>query len=555
MKLENLETKEPLIKDFFTWLFDDERIINKEIVLENEIDLTLAPYYMDFNIYYPKQIANFFNSKAMQRLGRISQLDLVIDEFPNTYHNRLEHSKGVYNRKLEEMLHNFENSSWRKKIENKRLKLYILADLIKMAGHDIGHLPLSHALETELLSNRGSHEIIGKRIMLENSEIHSILKSISPLLPDVIKDLYEKDIFNFQKHDESNYDVDRLDYIFRDNLYVGSPVFLPYLHYTTIPTYLNKNGFPKINSDNSIITCKESNSTIDVYDYSSLHDIETFLELRELCYKDIYFSRNTQARENSVIEFLKIFLSTNSQVGENLRNFATILKNSQPDTVDLSLYLEWDDIRFYSEILDIAEKHEDCNIRLLATMTIPKLKSFLTIVHSHLNIHNKEQIYSIHDKEFLKKIKKIIQGENALSKNLKTPNFSFDNTLIFPENKPLPNHYDKLIENGSILSSTKKIKAYNPKEPIYIKDINGKIYDLSYHPCRKCDWANRSVSIHMVYSFIPLLRFNGISNNQIQEICDFCKEVPSQDKSKHEFSINMQPLKIDHNIEDCFLEL
>ena len=95
MNLENLENKEPLIKDFFTWLFDDNRIINKNVNLEQEIDFVLAPYYLDANIYYPKQISDFFNTRPMKRLGRISQLDLAIDEFPNLYHNRLEHYKGV----------------------------------------------------------------------------------------------------------------------------------------------------------------------------------------------------------------------------------------------------------------------------------------------------------------------------------------------------------------------------------------------------------------------------------------------------------------------------
>ena len=99
MNLESLENKEPLIRDFFTWIFDDYRIINKDVILEKEIDLALVPYYKDAHIYYPKQFSIFFNSKPMKRLARISQLDLVIDAFPNAYHTRLEHSKGVYYRK------------------------------------------------------------------------------------------------------------------------------------------------------------------------------------------------------------------------------------------------------------------------------------------------------------------------------------------------------------------------------------------------------------------------------------------------------------------------
>ena len=187
MNLEDMQSKESLIQEFFTWLFDDKRIVNKKIELNKEFDISLAPYYMDPNIYYPQQVADFFNTTAMKRLGRISQLSLAIDSFPNTYHNRLEHSKGAYNRKLEEMLYNFKNPDWKKYVEDNNLKLYIVGDLIKIAGHDIGHFPLSHAFEEEIYNTHEAHEIIGERIMCENEEIQNIYKSISPELTGIIK--------------------------------------------------------------------------------------------------------------------------------------------------------------------------------------------------------------------------------------------------------------------------------------------------------------------------------------------------------------------------------
>lgn len=329
MDLENLENKEPLIKEFFIWLFDDNRIIKKDVNLEKEIDLVLAPNYVDANIYYPKQIADFFNTKAMKRLGRISQLDLVIDEFPNVYHNRLDHSKGVYYRKLEEMLHNFQNSEWKKYVESNNLKLYLLADQFKMAGHDIGHPPLSHALEVQLFNSRGAHEEIGKRIMLENPEIVSLLTSISPDLPNAIREIYEKPILNFNEHDESNCDVDRFDYISRDNLYAGNPIYLPYFHYETVHK-TDENG------------CV---STIDVYEYNQLDKIEHFLETRESGYSDIYFSKNTFVREHCIEHLFKLFLESNSKSGNQLRYFVNTLNSTDLSEVDLSLFLEWDDIK------------------------------------------------------------------------------------------------------------------------------------------------------------------------------------------------------------------
>ena len=555
MNLENLETKQHLIKEFFTWLFDDERIINKEVSLQKETDLSLAAYYMDPNIYYPEQIANFFNTKAMQRLGRISQLDLAIDEFPNVYHNRLEHSKGVYNRKLEEMLYNFQNPMWREQIEKSKMKPYFLAELIKISGHDIGHLPLSHALEIQIFNQRTMHEVIGKRIMLEDTEIQSVLKSISPDLPEILQDLYKRDFSNFHQHDESNYDVDRFDYIFRDNLYAGNPIFVPYSQYKTVNVPLNSLGFPEINSDSSIKTSADSDSTIDVYDYNSLQDIEHFLEIRENGYNNIYFSHTTHIRENTIGALFKTFLSSNSNTGKNLRTFVETLQSCDINNIDLSLFLEWDDIKFYSEILDIAEYHETPDVRLLATMTIPKINEFLTMIYSHLNLYNEGQHYSIEDKKFLQNLKRLIKGNNALSENLRNPNFAMNNTLIFPIDDNFHNQFINMFENGFIKTSTLKVKSYNPNEPIYIMGKDNKIYELSHHPDRKYDWNNRIKHIKYIYTYIPYLRFYGFSDDKINELANFSISPLSQNSNKEFQKINMQPLQVGHNIEDCFLEL
>ena len=128
MDIQDVKNKEPLIKEFYIWLFQDERITNKNINLQSEEDISLASFYCDSKIYYPEQIASFFETKSMKRLAKVSQLDIAINEYPSAYHSRLEHSKGVYNRKLEEFLLNFENPSWKEYIESNNLRLYLLAE-------------------------------------------------------------------------------------------------------------------------------------------------------------------------------------------------------------------------------------------------------------------------------------------------------------------------------------------------------------------------------------------------------------------------------------------
>ena len=60
MKLDDLSSKEQVFYDFFVWLFDDKRITDKNIDLEKEIDISLAPFYNDPNIYFPNKIKIFF---------------------------------------------------------------------------------------------------------------------------------------------------------------------------------------------------------------------------------------------------------------------------------------------------------------------------------------------------------------------------------------------------------------------------------------------------------------------------------------------------------------
>lgn len=338
INLEDIDTKENLIQDFYRWLFDNNNVVDKSVILEKEVDISLAPYYTDPYIYYPKQIANFFNTKAMQRLGRVSQLALANDIYPNIYHSRLEHSKGVYNRKLEEFLYHFQDSNWRKYIDENNLKLYLLADLIKMAGHDIGHLPLSHLMEKEILSYRGAHEDLGKRIMLEDSEIQNVLLKISPKLPDTLNNLYNKHIMNFKEHDESSFDVDRCDYVSRDYLYFGLPIHLPYSHYESISVELDSNGKPLENNDGSVKTSGYSKHKIDVYDEKQLFVIEKLLEKRLEGYRLIYSDPLVFAHEKTINAFFNAFKSKSKYFDSDLKTLISDFKDKSIDKIDLDNY-------------------------------------------------------------------------------------------------------------------------------------------------------------------------------------------------------------------------
>ena len=549
LRIEEITNKGTIFEKFFTWLFDDDRILDKSIELDKEIDMSLCSSYQDPYIYYPKQIKAFFETPAMKRLGRISQLDLTINDNQNAFHNRLEHSKGTYSKKLEELFYNYQNPNWKKYIEDNNLKLYLIAELIKMAGHDIGHTPLSHAIERETLGRKGLHEEIGQRIMLENPEIQQTLSKISPELPQILSDLYNNDILNFQEHDESNYDVDRLDYLNRDSLYLGDKIYLPVQHYSTVNVEKDKNGLPKINQDFSISETTTGNSFIDVYDYSALSEIEKTFSLRLSRYSNKYMPQTVTSLEKTIPILLQYISDSESDIGKDLAQYLSHLSNASVQDIDLDEFTSWDEIKFNTSLLNIAEKHPDSNIRDMAAMLIPQMHAFLNLIYSHLDMHNKTKKFSESELELLRKIKQLIKGDGELSKNLRNPNFAMSNIIFIPADTIV------LSKTGNLLTQTcyTKISAYNVKEPIYVRDSQGKIYELSHHPDRQCDWDKKEIVLQSAFLIVPQLRLNAFSDDEIS----FYKSLlPSENnhsiRQKKEVTINMQPLQVNHDIENEF---
>ena len=100
LDFKNVNTKEDIIKRVFFLAF--LIIIVLRIILlplqKKETDLTLVMIIMILIFIFLIRYTIFFQTQAMKRLGPLVSF-FTVNIFPNTYHNRLEHSKGVYNRK------------------------------------------------------------------------------------------------------------------------------------------------------------------------------------------------------------------------------------------------------------------------------------------------------------------------------------------------------------------------------------------------------------------------------------------------------------------------
>ena len=181
-------------------------------------------------------------------------------------------------------------------------------------------------------------------------------------------------------------------------------------------------------------------------------------------------------------------------------------------------------------------------------MTIPNIDSFLNLIYSHLNVKNVKK-YSQEDEDFLRELKSVLKGNTIIKKNLRNKNYAGNNILISEDTEK---NIRTECESFEI-----PIYAYKKKEPIYVKDENGFVYELSEHPNRKYKWDQRITIVSAKFVVIPFLKYIGVHDDTIHNDFKTFKTLTEYDISlpKRKIEINLQPLQVGHNIENDFLEL
>ena len=215
-------------------------------------------------IAMPEPLMKIIEHEMFQRLRRISQNSMASYVYPSMMSQRFSHSLGAMHLATEAWKTAWENSSYN---EKHKFRMAVkqenphadkspddgedsevnFAENISLALgaatllHDIGHPPFSHALEQVILTHyralgfdeelhrdarvSGSfHEHVGKRIAIE------LIDRIGDPLFFLTKALIDK---NSQSYDsgwakslrrliDSSIDVDRIDYLLRDNYFAGT---------------------------------------------------------------------------------------------------------------------------------------------------------------------------------------------------------------------------------------------------------------------------------------------------------------------------------------------
>lgn len=207
---------------------------------------------------------NLIDTQIFQRLRNLSQLGLCSYVFPGALHTRFLHSLGA---------------TWLMKIaiDNLCQKNVEISEEEKLATmsaillHDIGHGPLSHTLEGQILAGI-SHEAITKKLILK-------LKDKVEFNSELTLQIFEGNYKKLFLHElvSSQLDVDRLDYLKRDSSFTG--VTSGNVGVMRILKNLN------VYEDRLIVESK------------GLYDVENYVVARYFMYWQVYFHKTVLAAD------------------------------------------------------------------------------------------------------------------------------------------------------------------------------------------------------------------------------------------------------------------
>jgi uncharacterized protein len=225
-----------------------------------------------FIIIKSELIFDIISHPYFQRLRHIKQLGLTDMVYPGALHTRFQHALGAMHLMGRVM-------------DTLRFKGVEISDeeceaaQIAVLLHDIGHGPLSHALEETLLTNV-KHESISYLLMAElNEEFNSALD----LTLRIFRNSYPRTFFH--QLVSSQLDIDRLDYLNRDCFFSG--VMEGTIGVDRIITMLN------VHRDQLVV------------DEKGIYSIENFLNSRRLMYWQVYLHKTTVCAERMVVNIIR----------------------------------------------------------------------------------------------------------------------------------------------------------------------------------------------------------------------------------------------------------
>lgn len=207
-----------------------------------------------------------------QRLRRIRQLGLSEFIYPGAIHTRFHHALGAMH------LMSLALNTLRNKgvdISDQEYEATLIAILL----HDIGHGPMSHALEKIILKEI-RHEKLSHLLM---EELNRDFNGAIDLAIEIFINKYARKFFN--QLVSSQLDMDRLDYLQRDSFFTGVTE-------------------GKIGSDRIIKMLRVHDDQL-VVEEKGIYSIENFLTARRLMYWQVYLHKTNLSTEQMLVQLIK----------------------------------------------------------------------------------------------------------------------------------------------------------------------------------------------------------------------------------------------------------
>lgn len=255
-------------------------------------------------------IWRLLDTPEFQRLRRIRQLGGVFQVYHTAEHSRFSHSLGGYEivRRMTEEVPDIGGSLSRQE------KLVVLCAALL---HDVGHGPYSHSFER---LSHCSHEQMTMRLILEDTDIHTVLAEADPSLPAEVAAVIQGTCPNPLLCDliSSQLDADRMDYLLRDAYETG----------TSYGTFDLERILRCLRVKNGRLCIKES----------GMHSVEDYIMARYHMYWQVYLHPVARAYE----VMLQLFFDRYSEVRSQLK--IDLLENVFRLS-ELTCFLELDDYR------------------------------------------------------------------------------------------------------------------------------------------------------------------------------------------------------------------
>jgi HD superfamily phosphohydrolase len=279
-----------------------------------------------------------------QRLRRIQQLGLTGFVYPGALHTRFHHALGA--------MHLMQLAL--RTLKDKGVPISVRegeAAQIAILLHDVGHGPLSHALETSIFQDI-PHEHLSLFLMQRlNTEFGGRLA----LAIEMFEGSYAREFFH--QLISSQLDMDRLDYLNRDSFYTGV-----------------QEGRP--GADRLIKMLQVVDERL-VLEEKAVYSVENFLVSRRLMYWQVYLHKTVTSAEQMVIRTMQrardLARAGVPVPGSSCLTFflgrAVTLGDFETDSSILNHFVELDDTDIWSAIKSW-KSHADPVLSFLAKSLI-----------------------------------------------------------------------------------------------------------------------------------------------------------------------------------------